>query len=288
MGMPHSRTRLSARRRSGIAALAVLLGAAPALAAPLKFKKKECIDCHSKQADRYASYKYAHPAAREKKCEECHLRHGLVPKLLLKESGNGFCYRCHKRESIGTDKANVHSVLRKGSCTSCHDPHGSDARHMLKQAGNDACYSCHRREPFQKKVVHAVVARDGCLTCHLAHASAEKDLLSAPQAKLCGRCHAPGAAAFQKAHEKYPVATCTGCHDPHSAERPKLLRASVHPPVAESGCDSCHVDARVREAVRGLGARREALRELPRRAEARRRRSGPALAGEAGRVPRVP
>ncbi len=115
------------------AALALVAASLPALAsAQMKFKQKECLDCHTKQASQYAAYKYTHPAVREKKCEDCHLRHGLVPKLLLKESGNGFCFRCHKREAVGIDQANVHSVLRKGSCTTCHDPHGSNSPHMLK------------------------------------------------------------------------------------------------------------------------------------------------------------
>src|SRR5512133_2719154 len=114
MGMPVFRERPSSIAIR-FAFLALVCATLPtAAAAQLKFKQKECLDCHTKQADKYAGYKYAHPAVRERKCEECHLRHGLVPKLLLKESGNGFCYRCHKRESIGMDKANVHSVLRNG------------------------------------------------------------------------------------------------------------------------------------------------------------------------------
>ena len=134
-----------------LAVLALALAALPSAApADMKFKQKECLDCHTKQANLYAGYKYAHPAVRERKCEECHLRHGLVPKLLLKESGNGFCYKCHKRDAIGMDRANVHSVLRNGKCTTCHDPHGSNAPHMMKGDEKNACFTCHKKEPFEK------------------------------------------------------------------------------------------------------------------------------------------
>ena len=90
-------TRTSSGVAARVAALALAVAALPSAAADMKFKPKECLDCHKKEADKYAAYKYAHAAVREKKCEECHLRHGLVPKLLLKESGNGACLRCHNR-----------------------------------------------------------------------------------------------------------------------------------------------------------------------------------------------
>ena len=129
--MPTSKApRIAALAR--VAGIALALAALPsAAAAQMKFKQKECLDCHTKLADKYAAYKVTHKAVRERKCEECHLRHGLVPKLLLKESGNRFCYKCHDKKSIGMDKPNVHSVLRQGKCTTCHDAHGSNAPHML-------------------------------------------------------------------------------------------------------------------------------------------------------------
>ncbi|NIM04195.1 MAG: cytochrome C, partial [Armatimonadetes bacterium] len=64
--------------------------------------------------------KVVHPVVKEKKCEDCHLRHGIVPKLLLKEEGNEICFSCHSRESLGLDKPGIHSALKRGKCTACH------------------------------------------------------------------------------------------------------------------------------------------------------------------------
>src|SRR5574342_173765 len=73
--------------------------------------KKDCLDCHKKFADQYLGMKNVHSVVKEKKCESCHLRHGLLPKLLLKKPGNEVCYACHSREKIGLNRKNVHTVL---------------------------------------------------------------------------------------------------------------------------------------------------------------------------------
>ena len=94
-----------------------------------KFAKKECLDCHKKFADKYLGMKNVHAVVKEKNCEACHLRHGIVPKLLLKKNGNEVCFDCHTKEKIGLGKSNVHSVLKTGKCTVCHDPHASQGSH---------------------------------------------------------------------------------------------------------------------------------------------------------------
>ena len=75
---------------------------------------------------------------------------------------------------------------------------------------------------------------------------------------------------------------------PALLRRRKLLKASLHAPVAGGGCDSCHAAAGEPEALRPPGGRRGALRQLPRRRVARRRRQGPARPGQERRVPRLP
>ena len=135
-----------------------LLAPAPA-AAQRTFKQKDCLECHKKAADKFDGLKYVHSAVKQRKCEDCHLRHGAVPKLALKEQGNELCYKCHDKPEIGLDKPNVHAVLRTGSCALCHDPHGSNSAHMLKAGGAEACYTCHDRKGFERKVVHAAMAR---------------------------------------------------------------------------------------------------------------------------------
>ena len=135
-----------ARHSLFLAALLVSL-AAPAAE---QFKRKECLDCHQKFSEQVLSRKNVHAIVKQQKCEDCHLRHGIVPKLLLKEAGNALCLKCHEKKSIGLDKRVVHPVLRTGDCTQCHDAHGSNARFMLKAEGYSSCFSCHKQEAFQR------------------------------------------------------------------------------------------------------------------------------------------
>src|SRR6185369_7176247 len=86
--------------------------AAEGQAATKKFASKECTDCHTKFSDKYFSMKYLHTIVKEKKCEDCHIRHGRVPKLLLKKEGNQICLGCHTKEKIGLTKTHVHTPLK--------------------------------------------------------------------------------------------------------------------------------------------------------------------------------
>lgn len=77
------------------------------------FAKKGCLDCHTDFADKYLSMKNVHKVVAEQKCEECHLRHGIVAKLLLKEDGNELCYTCHKVEELNLDQEYVHTAVSR-------------------------------------------------------------------------------------------------------------------------------------------------------------------------------
>jgi len=92
------------------------------LAQERKFERKGCLDCHKKFSEKILSLKNLHPGMKEGKCEDCHLRHGIVPKLLLKKDGNELCYTCHSKEKIGLNQPKVHTVLKTGKCASCHNP----------------------------------------------------------------------------------------------------------------------------------------------------------------------
>jgi predicted CXXCH cytochrome family protein len=142
-----------------------------------RFARKDCLDCHKKFADQYLSLKTAHPGVKDGKCEDCHLRHGIVPKLLLKKDGNEVCFSCHNKDKLGMNKANVHTVLKRGKCITCHNPHASQASRLLKKEGSEACYQCHKKEEYEKKVIHKIASTKGCGACHLAHSSDEKNLL---------------------------------------------------------------------------------------------------------------
>ena len=113
-----------------------------------KFPQKDCLDCHKKFADKYFSMKDIHPVVKQKNCEACHLRHGIVPKLLLKEEGNSLCYSCHNKAQLGMEKAHIHSALKFGTCYACHNPHASQAKYLLKTDEKEICYQCHKKREF--------------------------------------------------------------------------------------------------------------------------------------------
>jgi len=153
----------------------VLASGEPSGAPRQRFEKKECLDCHTQFAVRYLSLGNLHPGVKTGQCEQCHLRHGLVPKLLLKKDGNQLCLDCHTKEKIGLDRRLTHTAIKSGSCTGCHDPHASAAKHLLKAEGPGACYQCHDRKGYEKPVVHEVVRRDGCSACRRRYGYSRQD-----------------------------------------------------------------------------------------------------------------
>src|SRR3990172_3233353 len=176
----------------GIVGMASLFLNESSWAQQRKFERKDCLDCHQKFAEKYLSRKSVHSVVKAGKCEDCHLRHGIVPKAILKKQGNDLCLACHPKEKVGLSLPHVHTALRKSRCTSCHDPHASQGSHLLKAEGPEACYQCHAKEPYQRKVVHAVLQKEGCRTCHLSHGSAQENLLTRAKTPLCLSCHDPG------------------------------------------------------------------------------------------------
>src|SRR5208337_47645 len=44
-----------------------------------RFASKNCLECHKKFADKYLGMKDVHAVVKERNCEACHLRHGIVP-----------------------------------------------------------------------------------------------------------------------------------------------------------------------------------------------------------------
>ncbi|MCK5422654.1 MAG: cytochrome C, partial [Deltaproteobacteria bacterium] len=148
-----------------------LTACAPSLRKPRKFVRKNCLECHTKFADKYLKMKSVHAVVKEKKCEECHLRHGIVPKLIFKQIGNQTCYQCHPKEKISLDKPRVHTAIKKGKCIDCHNPHASQSSRLLQAEGSEVCYQCHKKKNFEKKVEHKALQKEPCLTCHSSHGS---------------------------------------------------------------------------------------------------------------------
>jgi predicted CXXCH cytochrome family protein len=179
--------------------LCVVLHAATGMAAAQKSARKDCLDCHTKFSDKYLGMKNVHAVVKQKNCEGCHLRHGLVAKLILKQTGNELCQTCHTKDRMGM-KPIMHTALKGGKCTDCHNPHASQTDHLLKVEGKDLCYQCHKKEDYEKKTVHAVLNTKGCAACHFSHSADEKGLLLKPETTLCLSCHDSGNSGFRKAH----------------------------------------------------------------------------------------
>jgi len=207
-----------------------------------KFERKECLDCHTEFAAKYLTMPNVHAVVKEKKCEDCHLRHGIVPKLLLKKEGNQVCFPCHDNQNIGLDKSIVHTGLKQGQCIDCHNPHASTERNLLKAKGDLVCFQCHQKKNFAKPVVHEALRTEDCQRCHFAHSSDQPDLLKENEPALCLSCHDAQKAPFKTAHQNYPVETaaCDSCHAPHSSVQRGLLKTSAHPMMDQAKCQSCH------------------------------------------------
>ena len=66
--------------------------------------------------------KNVHAPVKDNKCEDCHLRHGLVTKLVLKKDGNELCFTCHAKDKLGLSKAHVHTAVKSGQCVALPQP----------------------------------------------------------------------------------------------------------------------------------------------------------------------
>jgi predicted CXXCH cytochrome family protein len=80
---------------------------------PPKIVIKTCSDagCHAKDFDRFKEGILHKPVA-EKKCESCHLPHGLIGALRLKAEDAALCYRCHEKDKQKLEKAHLHTPLK--------------------------------------------------------------------------------------------------------------------------------------------------------------------------------
>ncbi|HBH60728.1 MAG TPA: cytochrome C, partial [Nitrospiraceae bacterium] len=48
-----------------------------------KMVSKSCLECHTTFAEKHSNAKSVHTLVKQERCEDCHLRHGIVPRLIL-------------------------------------------------------------------------------------------------------------------------------------------------------------------------------------------------------------
>ncbi len=204
-----------------------------------KAPAKNCLDCHPEMGEAFKQGN-VHVPVKENRCSTCHLPHGLIGGLFLREQEPELCYVCHEDLKPTPDRKSVHQPVASGTCSSCHDPHNSPFSFLLKAPPEDGCFSCHDRSLFQKKYTHAPLEK-GCGTCHDPHSSTNVSLLTSAPDTLCRSCHEVEEQSFVNAHSGYPVRSgCLQCHTPHAGDRPMLLKNNVHAPVTKGECSACH------------------------------------------------
>jgi predicted CXXCH cytochrome family protein len=228
----------------GLCCLSLGIMALTASCVPTSHEKKPeirrtCAQCHPEKVAAYQTG-VVHQPVKENNCEACHLPHGLVPTVLMRQPVPVVCLPCHAAFKEAASKKSLHEPVGKGKCESCHNPHNSEFPKLLKSAPEEVCFTCHDRKEFTKAKVHAPV-KDGCGTCHDPHMADNPELLNKPSEALCASCHATDSGEFRTAHQGYPVTTrCVDCHTPHSSDEPGLLKKVVHSPVKSGDCDDCH------------------------------------------------
>ena len=202
--------------------------------------RKSCSDCHQKEMLKYKEGNLHKPLV-DNNCEACHIPHGLIGALKLKEKDAKLCYQCHEKDRPRLEKAPLHTPLTQGICLKCHNPHSSKLKGLTRVSGNDLCYLCHAKGPFAKKTIHKAVA-DGCDNCHNPHSSEHGYNLLEKGNKLCEKCHDVNAVKFTDGHFNYKVAgtNCLSCHTPHSSSSDKLVREYNHGPFGQRKCSDCH------------------------------------------------
>lgn len=228
----------------GLAAVLIAVLAASCVQNGKKIERapaRTCLDCHPEMGKKFRQG-YVHAPVKQGRCDQCHLPHGLIGGLFLREKEPGLCLSCHRQLKPPAESGSVHRPVADGTCTACHDPHNSPYPARLKAEADQSCFACHDRKRFRKKYVHAVLEKEkGCRTCHDPHFSGNVSLLTDSPDALCRSCHRVDRSSFIKAHSGYPVRNgCLQCHTPHAGDRPFLLRNTVHAPVRQGKCDSCH------------------------------------------------
>ncbi len=200
---------------------------------------RTCLDCHPEMGEKFRQG-YVHAPVKKGRCDSCHLPHGLIGGLFLREKEPGLCLSCHGDLKPPATGGSVHQPVADGSCSDCHDPHNSPYPYQLQAEAKESCFACHDRTGFVKKYVHAPLEK-GCRTCHDPHFSGNLSLLTDEADALCRSCHQVTRPAFVRAHSGYPVQSgCLQCHTPHAGDRPVLLKKNIHAPIRQGKCDACH------------------------------------------------
>jgi len=209
----------------------------------------DCVSCHLPHGSSNPGLligRHQHRPFADGSCNGCH-RAPSAARVRLRSRGERLCSACHSDlDEAPGENGSVHAALKgkrgRAGCLSCHDPHMSAERALLLETGPELCAGCHEELVLAATADtgHAPAAED-CTSCHQPHTSAQAGLLDVAAAELCRGCHDIEDADLSAAHLNTDLdrLDCLTCHTPHGSGHPKLLAATLHPPILD-GCDTCH------------------------------------------------
>jgi predicted CXXCH cytochrome family protein len=207
-----------------------------------------CADCHRDKAAAAAGAASVHPPFRDGDCGSCHRSHNSEQPNLLTEAQGPLCLGCHRkmRKAVLIAPVSGHTAVLAGRCGSCHDPHYAANAALLRQPPDELCVSCHGalvRQPGGTPwaVGHKPVEQGKCRLCHRSHTAANEKLLKAPSPQSCRPCHSrffealepPGAVSI---HKPVKEGACASCHTLHGGALAGLLKEGARTTV----CRGCH------------------------------------------------
>ena len=221
----------------------VVFHAGTGSAARKKFVGKDCLDCHTKFADKYFGMKNVHAVVKEKKCERLSSSARHRPQTPPEEDGERPLFRLSHEGKDGNEQAErAYRPEDAANALPATIPMPPRRSHLLSARARTCAITATRKSTLKRKRCTRSCRRRGAGRVTFPTARTSENLLVKAETPLCLSCHDSGNAAFMKAHGNYPVQekSCTVCHNPHSSDQPKLMKESAHNPVVTGSCDMCH------------------------------------------------
>ena len=139
------------------------------------FKVKSCLECHDQQKSE-VKRSHAHAPFKAADCEACHLRHGVIGKLVLKSAGNELCTPCHDGVAAALERKVVHAPLKNGLR---HLPRSARFRQAGAPAGGRRAGLRHAATPTWRSIASTSTRRSRM------RAAAPATIPTAPTSRRC-------------------------------------------------------------------------------------------------------
>ncbi|HET9407528.1 MAG TPA: cytochrome c3 family protein [Candidatus Sulfotelmatobacter sp.] len=212
-------------------------------------KDNLCLTCHDQGQN--VPEKGSRHAALDMGCDTCHVTHKTGKDLTtenqfhLIKAAPQLCIDCHDVKDESLQKAHNNQPFGTTNCMQCHDPHSSASPKLMAKFqhppfADKSCEMCHAPPKDGKVVLTQADAKSLCVTCHDDQAKKiETAKVAHPgaQAGDCLDCHNPHASSQPNLPKTDAVNICLGCHSDIADLHKKT---TLHQPVFEQGCSTCH------------------------------------------------